>query len=188
MYCHLSLVKFLWKKHLKSGNRVIDATLGNGKDALFLASLILPSEKGFLWGIDIQEIALQRASALLQSSLSVSVWEKICLIQRSHEDLSWVGQKVDLIVYNLGYLPGSDKTITTQTEVTLKSIQSGLSLLKKGGAMSLMLYPGHKEGKKEQIQILSLAHSLSSKEYRITLHSSLQNPLAPSLLWIDKFH
>ena len=44
-----------WKKHLKPGDRAIDATCGNGHDALVLSKLNL----SHLYVFDIQEQAVQ---------------------------------------------------------------------------------------------------------------------------------
>ena len=55
-----------------------------------------------------------------------------------------------LIVYNLGYLPGSDKLLTTKTSSTLLSVEKALSLIAPNGAISITCYPGHEEGKKEE--------------------------------------
>lgn len=47
--------------------------------------------------------------------------------------------------YNLGWLPGGDKSITTKLEDTLESIEAAKRLVKHGGMISIMLYPGHAE-------------------------------------------
>lgn len=47
--------------------------------------------------------------------------------------------------YNLGWLPGGDKSITTNLEDTIASIDSAKRLIKSGGMISVMLYAGHTE-------------------------------------------
>lgn len=47
--------------------------------------------------------------------------------------------------YNLGWLPGGDKSITTMLEDTLESIEAAQRLVKHGGMISVMLYRGHAE-------------------------------------------
>lgn len=47
--------------------------------------------------------------------------------------------------YNLGWLPGGDKSITTKLEDTLESIEAAKRLVKHGGMISVMLYRGHAE-------------------------------------------
>lgn len=47
--------------------------------------------------------------------------------------------------YNLGWLPGGDKSITTKLEDTLESIEAAKRLVRHGGMISVMLYTGHSE-------------------------------------------
>lgn len=52
--------------------------------------------------------------------------------------------------YNLGWLPGGDKSITTKLEDTLESIEAAKPLVKHGGMISVMLYKGHAEVSKHK--------------------------------------
>lgn len=54
-------------------------------------------------------------------------------------------QPPDCARYNLGWLPGGDKSITTELEDTLESIEAARRLVKSGGMISVMLYRGHAE-------------------------------------------
>ncbi len=183
MKSHLDLAKALWKNHLKKGDCVVDATLGNGHDLLFLAKILFPSKKGLLYGIDIQEKALQNSKTLLASEKIYST--QIFFLKTSHEDFSFLSKRPHLIVYNLGYLPGSDKMVTTRAITTIKSLKKALHLLRAKGALSIMLYPGHEEGEREKEEVLFLVKSLPHF-FSVTHCKSLQKPKAPSLLWIVK--
>ena len=81
--------------------------------------------------------------------------DKIKLIHSSHttfpEEIK--SGTVRLIVYNLGYLPGSDKALTTKVETTLESINHAQRLIMEGGVISVTCYPGHPEGKKEEEEL-----------------------------------
>jgi methylase of polypeptide subunit release factors len=139
---HLLLAQKYWKNLLKPIDNVIDATCGNGLDSLFLKKLIY---KGKLFCLDIQKKALENTHFLLKKE-NVD-FKNIFLIKKSHEDFSYIPKTpVKLIVYNLGYLPKSDKTITTKTKTTLKSIKNTLNLIEKDGGISITCYPGHLEG------------------------------------------
>lgn len=46
------------RERIRPGDRVVDATCGNGQDTLLLAELV--GEEGRVWGFDIQEEALAR--------------------------------------------------------------------------------------------------------------------------------
>lgn len=139
-----------WEKHVQLDDIVIDATCGNGKDTLLLANL---SAK--VLAFDIQERALQTAKALVSS-------DKVVWIHQSHACFpEWIApHSVGLINYNLGYLPGGDKTVTTQGDTTIRSVQNGLKLLRPGGAVTLICYPGHDEGQREEQQLLAFVSTL----------------------------
>ncbi len=165
-----------WKEWLNPSDTVIDATCGNGKDTLVLAELV---PKGKVISLDIQEIALERARLLTAHLHNIS----FCL--QSHENLSFE-PPIKLIVYNLGYLPGGDKTLTTSTETTLKSLKAALHLTRKGGAISLTCYPGHPEGKRELEAIQAYLAALSSHwecPFKITLYEWEETK--PVFIWIQ---
>lgn len=180
---HLDLAQTYWKQLLKVEDWVIDATCGNGKDTLFLASLI---PEGRLIGLDIQEAAIRATQALLQDSLSRM--DHIQLVQQSHQTFpDWIPKgSVKLIVYNLGYLPGGDKQLTTRSEETLLSVQAAAQLLINGGVITITCYPGHLEGKNEEAQLVEWSRSLSPKEWSCSHQRWLNRHESPSLLLIQK--
>ena len=63
----------LMKKAATTGDFVIDATVGNGNDTLFLAQLV--GESGKVFGFDIQEEAIERTKARLQEAKLADVVE-----------------------------------------------------------------------------------------------------------------
>jgi 16S rRNA C1402 N4-methylase RsmH len=164
-----------WEEILKEGGTAIDATVGNGHDTLILARLL--RGKGEVIGYDIQEKALEKARILLGEHL-----DHVTLHLASHEDFGSLRAK--LIVYNLGYLPGGDKSLTTQTGTTLKSLQNALNVLEPGGALSIMCYPGHEEGQVEESAVLAWARALPSDEWSVCEHRWINRQKAPSLLLI----
>jgi hypothetical protein len=181
---HLNLGKEYWERHLAPGDTAIDATCGNGHDTLFLAKMPLSA----LFALDIQPAAIVKTQELLAEHLTDEELRRVSFLNMSHEDLRKVPCPLlpRLIVYNLGYLPGSDKSITTMTESTLASIVSALSILGEGGAISVTCYPGHEEGKKEEDAILEWAASLPSNKWEVRHHRWLNRKRSASLLWISK--
>jgi SAM-dependent methyltransferase len=180
---HLDLAHAYWKQLLTPFDSVIDATCGNGKDTLFLASIVT---EGKLFGIDIQKEAIQNTRQLLASSIPKR--DHVKLFEQSHcvfpEEIS--PESISLIVYNLGYLPGGNKQLTTIHDHTLKSVQAALLLLKKGGVITLTCYPGHPEGKIEETLLLKWGSSCSPKEWSFCHHRWLNRENAPSLIVIQK--
>ena len=165
-----------WKTHLKPGAIAIDATCGNGYDTRALAEL----NPSHLYVFDIQEKALKAAKEKTQGFKNIS-YHLQC-----HSNFDLIEGLVALIVYNLGYLPGGDKSLTTSVKTTLQSLKNGLDILKMGGMISCMLYPGHLEGFKEKSSVLKLAQVLSPEKFQVSHHTHLNRSKAPSLLLIQK--
>lgn len=176
---HLELSKIYWKNHLKSDDLAIDATCGNGWDTLFLASICQ------VIGLDIQKEAIEKTQALLDLHE-----KKATLLLLSHEKIDEIprSKPPQLIVYNLGYLPKGDKSITTKVDSTCQSIQKGLHLIAEQGALSITCYPGHEEGEKEQKALLHLAQSLPSAQWRVSFHQWVNAFKSPSFIWIERLY
>ncbi len=157
----ISFSHTIWKNILAPGAYTIDATCGNGQDTLFLSQLALSETSGKLIALDIQPKAIENTKNLLKTNLKEKILQNISLINSCHSQIDLHCPKgADLIVYNLGYLPGADKTITTQSETTIISLQKSLALLKKGAHLSVTCYPGHKEGQIESSKVLYWAKNL----------------------------
>lgn len=165
-----------WKKHLRTGDRAIDATCGNGHDTLALSKLNL----SHIYAFDIQEKSIQATKSRVGFQKNIS-YHLGC-----HSLFLSVNAPIHLIVYNLGYLPGGKKGLTTITSTTLKSLEKGLKLLSIGGLISMTLYPGHPEGKREEDALLDYVTTFSPKNFQITHHRVLNRSTAPSLLFIKK--
>lgn len=54
---------------------------------------------------------------------------------------------IRLVAFNLGYLPGGDKTIITKSETTHLALEAAKRILKAGGLISLVVYVGHPGGR-----------------------------------------
>lgn len=157
-FTHLLLEKFLL-----SGQKVIDATAGNGQDTLFLAQTV--GAAGLVYAFDIQEKALQETKKLLEKNHCL---QQVKLIHAGHEKIGkYVQEPVQAIIYNLGYLPGGNKEIITKGETTLLSLQQGMELLSAGGVISLIVYPGHPGGKQEADLIEEYVALLSPQTWQI---------------------
>lgn len=178
---HLHLAHYFWEKFLSPTDWAIDATCGSGKDTEKLAEL---TPLGGVIALDIQEEALTRTKLKLKRPLL----ERVHFFRQSHEDFPALAYEkpISLIVYNLGYLPGSDKQITTLASTTLHSIQKGLELLKSHGILSIMCYPGHPEGLIEKNAILEFIATLDVKKTLTFHYQNVSKPLSPSLIIINK--
>ena len=142
-----------WAQILQSGDLAINATIGNGHDTLFLAQTLAGSGK--IIGYDIQEAALEKTGERLLN------FSNVTLKLQSHASID--EENARLIVYNLGYLPGSDKRVTTLLETTLESLESAQKALMPGGLLSITCYPGHHEGQRESQAVLEWAKQQPGK-------------------------
>lgn len=181
---HLDLAHSYWSELIAENDVLIDATCGNGHDTLFLARL----HPRLLYAIDLQERALLAAKEMLRLHLSDQNLCRVKFILGSHVEFpkEIPLESVKLIVYNLGYLPGGDKSITTLTESSLRSLQNALALLLPGGVVSLTCYPGHDEGRREEEHLLEFAKGLDAKVWSCCHHRWINRRDAPSLLLIQK--
>lgn len=184
---HLLKAHTEWSQVVKPGDIAIDATCGNGHDTLVIAKMILTPTSGALYAFDIQAEAILKTKQKLLQHLPPEILNRIHLIHSCHTTIGdhLLPESVKLIVYNLGYLPGSNKTIITQTPDTLTSLEKALSLLTKDGLISITCYPGHLGGKEESEEILNFIDKLDSAKWSKTAYPGLktQNPI---LIFIKK--
>lgn len=183
---HLSTAKKYWENFLNKNHVVIDATCGNGHDSLFIAQMLLEPLNGKLYCFDIQKKAIETTQDLLKNNLKNDVFKNIYFINDSHEDFSkYIKNKVNLVIYNLGYLPNSNKVLTTAADTTLLSLKSALSILDNKGAVSITSYPGHEEGEKEEKALISFLGRLDNSKYSVCHHKWINKEKAPSFFWIE---
>lgn len=184
---HLELAHSFWEEVLQEGDNVIDATCGNGKDTLRLARLSVGrSVCSQLIGLDIQERALERTRERLMEGLTVGELGRIHLYQQSHAIFPPLAYElpIRLVVYNLGYLPGGDKGVTTRVETTLRSLEAARDLVQAGGLITVTCYPGHPEGAREEEAVGRALQGLAG--FDIHHRTWTMRPRSPSLFILRK--
>lgn len=146
----------LLTERLKPGDIAIDATCGNGFDTVFLAKVVGPN--GTVHAYDIQSIAIENTKKLARKLGLTNIIYHLA----SHETIDL--PKIDGVIFNLGYLPNGDKTITTDAFVVLKTLQKLITMMDQNQTMFivLVLYPGHEEGKKESLILEDFLSRLDS--------------------------
>ena len=151
------------RQAVKPGDTVVDATMGNGHDTLFLAEQV--GAQGRVFAFDIQEDAVKSTRKLLEEH---RLADRVTLICRSHADLAeLVPREVSAAVFNLGWLPGGDHRITTCCASTEKAVLGALDCLKPGGIVTVCAYPGHEEGSRELEMLVRLLSELSNRAYNV---------------------
>jgi len=172
-------------KHLAAGDIAIDATLGNGHDTLFLANQVTPL--GHVFGFDIQQQAIDSTTQRLKSIGQYST----TLINASHAQMlthipSNYKGNIQAVLFNLGYLPGGDKTLTTEIESTLKGLNNALALLSTKGVISIIAYPGHPLGRLETQAVINYCQQLELVGYVVQQIHCASQSTAPQLFIIKR--
>ncbi|MGE8078942.1 class I SAM-dependent methyltransferase [Peribacillus loiseleuriae] len=156
----LPFARFLLQTALESGDIAIDGTCGNGHDTAYLANLV--GETGHVYGFDIQQEAIDNTKEKLRTE---NLLQQCTLIQTGHEHVkTYVSEQqygqIKAAIFNLGYLPGGDKSIVTAAESTIAAIEQLLEIMAPKGVIVLVIYHGHEGGVIERDALLDYATSL----------------------------
>ena len=157
---------------------VVDATMGNGHDTLFLAKLAKQ-----VYAFDIQEQALEKTNQRLQEAGLTNVE----LLLQGHETVDQFVREVKAAIFNLGYLPSADKSIITMPQTTIEALEKLCQILVKGGRIAIMIYYGHEGGDIERDTVMDFVRQLPQQEYTATIYRTLnQINHPPFLVMIEK--
>lgn len=173
----------LFLQDYKDKNLVaVDMTLGNGNDLRKLFCTL--GTESIFYGFDIQELSIQ----ITKEKFSEHELRNISLILDSHEHIDkYVKEKVDISVYNLGYLPKGDKKIVTNYNKVIKSLDILLEKLNPNGRVFITFYPGHPSGLEEAIHIEKYLSELNQKEFEIIKFDFInQKNNPPFLIVLEK--
>lgn len=169
--------------YVSSGDIAVDATCGTGQDTLALARAV--GEKGQVYAFDIQKKALLLTEGRLHSHGITNVH----LLRKSFASMSShiPENSAAAVVFNLGYLPGGDHSITTTADETMKGLDAALRTVRQGGIITVVLYDGHKAGREEKERVLEWAESLDPKRYHAAYVNFInQKNSPPEIMWITK--
>ena len=94
---------------------------------------------------------------------------------------------IDLMIFNLGYLPGGDHQVITKPHQTIDAINEGLEKLSKSGVITIVAYPGTTEGFEEMQMLKSYLSDLEQKLYNVChWHPMNQINNPPEVIYIAK--
>lgn len=158
----------------QSINIAVDMTVGWGNDTLFLA---LHARK--VYGFDIQDEAL----AFTRSLLSMNAIDNVELIKADHQFLdSYIKEPIDLVIYNLGYLPESDKIVRTNSSSTIASLKKAVHMINQNGLIIIVVYP---DDLNEANEVKTFVSGLDSN-FDVLQYSILNKTKCPFLITIKK--
>lgn len=168
------------KEYTKPNAVCADFTMGNGHDTLLLCQL---AENGHVYAFDIQQSAITNT----KQRLLEAGYDHATLIHDTHAHLkAYIKEPLDIGIFNFGYLPHNDHSITTTLTDTASAIQSAFQQLKRHGYLILVVYPGHAEGKKEAVYIQQWCETQLVEEASILQVQMIQKQSAPKLYLIEK--
>lgn len=181
MFDLLELHKYFILKHLKEGDIAIDFTMGNGHDTEFLSKTV--KEKGHVYAFDIQKQALESTRRHLEETHCPNNYTLI--LDSHHKVKEYVKEKFKAGMFNLGWLPGGDKSITTLRETTLPAIEAALDLMDKDAILNIAIYPGHQEGDLEGKMVVDYLSSLSRFRFACTRVNILNSTNSPYFIVVE---
>lgn len=173
----------LLRRALRPGDRAVDATAGNGHDTVLLAQCV--GEQGHVYAFDVQADALAATQDRLQQA---GLQERVTLIADSHAHLcEHVVPGLQAAVFNLGYLPGSDKTVITQAESTISALEQTLHVLQPGGVLVIVVYGAHPGAEIERMAVEHWAQALDVRRAQVLRYQLVNQPgLPPYVLAVEK--
>ena len=177
----LALQKQFILSHLREGGVAVDYTMGNGHDTLFLSQTV--GNDGKVYAFDVQQAAVDSTEKLLKEE---NAPENYTLILDSHHNAgNYVKEKVNAGMFNLGWLPGSDRSVTTKRETTLPAIQGAIERMADDSIVLVAVYPGHPEGDAEGKLISDYLSTLDRHRYMCALFRIINSPTSPFFFIIE---
>ena len=171
---------------LRPGDMAIDATVGNGHDTLFLLEKVTAT--GYVYGFDKQAAAIEKTQMKMGTCANLTLIEASHAEMEAHIPASLFG-KINACMFNLGYLPGGDKSIITQTDSTLTALTVACRLLSNGGMLTILAYPGHHGGDQETRAVIDWCRQLDDRKFSVKRFETEENKASdPRLFVISKIN
>ncbi|MCT3132139.1 class I SAM-dependent methyltransferase [Lactococcus lactis] len=189
MLKQLEMAHWMLKDIIKTNDVVVDATMGNGYDTQFLAEL-----GAKVYAFDVQEEALNATEKRLDDAgIKNQIFKKnlsnlltepsVNLILSGHEKLSeYVKEPIKAAIFNLGYLPKTDKSVVTRADTTLTALDALTNQLVVGGRIAIMIYYGHEGGMEEKDAVIKWTSNLPQKDWEVTSYAPLNQIHTPPIL------
>ena len=166
----------------------VDGTCGNGHDTLFLAAtlqkLAVPHS---ILAFDVQQAALEAAQARLSKE---QLQGHATLLLQGHDTLGgylarhFPDTPVATAMYNLGFLPGSDKQVATSKSTTLVSLEAVRDSLAPRGILSVHAYGGHAGGHDELEAVDAWFSALPFAAWTVSRYTICNKDRNPEVLFL----
>ncbi len=162
----------------------IDGTCGNGGDTLFLCESLGP--RGTVIGLDIQPEAIRATGDRLSDhGLSAT------LLREDHSRLGFLLMErgvlqVDAAIFNLGYLPGGDHSVTTDPASACRAMDAILRRASDRFRLSVVAYQGHPGGKQETVAVRSFLKNTESTGFQLVEKGSRDPERGPVFFGVKR--
>lgn len=156
---HKEITHLFLGSRIKNTDTVVDMTAGNGHDTLFLAKI---AKK--VIAVDIQKQAIESTKETCKE------YTNIQYINKDHSQIDFM-DSYQAYIYNLGYLPGSDKKIITNVESTVSSLKKAIATNPR--FITIASYRGHDGGEQEYRAIKDLLESEKIEAIEVKYDSEL---------------
>lgn len=173
LYKITDFAKQIIENNVKNKQIAIDFTLGRGNDSIFLSE----NFKKVL-SFDIQKECIED---FRKKNLS-----NVELILDCHKNIDRYTISLDCGMYNLGYLPDGDKSITTLKESTIISLEKTTKFLNMGGIITVCIYTGHEQGIQEGKAVLDFSSKLDNKSFNVAYLNLINKNFSPAIIVINK--
>lgn len=163
------------------GMVAVDATMGNGNDTAFLAKLVGAS--GHVYAFDVQKQAVENTARKL---VELAFSERVTLLNQGHETVATIlpnETPLSAAIFNLGYLPKSDKQIITKPETTKQALDSLLTYLVPKGRIIVVVYYGHDGGQAELDLVQNYCQQLPQESYNVLSYQFINQKNNPPILF-----
>ena len=171
------------KEILRCGDHAIDATAGNGHDTKFLAEQV--GSIGHVYAFDLQKESIKESTRRIKK---VGFLERVTFFQNCHSELAKklsgrIDLKIKAVTFNLGYLPGGDKNLTTQPNTTLLALKQSYEILAPDGKISVIAYRGHPGGREE---FENVENYINKMNWKFKKSSDCNDSDSPVLIILSK--
>ncbi|EFL52170.1 putative rRNA methylase [Solidesulfovibrio fructosivorans JJ]] len=175
----LTFAHKLLARTLGPGRVAVDATAGNGNDALALAGLVAPD--GVVHCFDIQAEALEKTRKRLEAAglghlaryHAAGHEAMLSRLPRAHHG------RVAAAVFNLGFLPGGDEAVITRPKTTLAALDAASAVLAPDGGIAVVCYTGHPGGADETEAVAAWCVNLPFHAWRAARYELVNKPGCP---------
>jgi methylase of polypeptide subunit release factors len=134
---------------------------------------------------DVQEAAMRSTREKLRDS---GLDERVEFHLTSHARMAEFAdaESVAVVMFNLGYLPGEDHALATEADETIRALDAAACVLKSGGLLSVVCYPGHAQGVDESACVERWMNDRAADGWRVAKYAMLGTKAPAPFLMIAR--